>query len=117
MSMKAVVVIALGDTEEAVLSAAATPGDVVQTPDLLAGIVQGVGQYASGDTVPVLTDGIIDLPVATGTTFTNGVAVEWDNTNKLVVAATAGTFKLGQAYGAKISGPTRMKVRINRYKL
>jgi predicted RecA/RadA family phage recombinase len=117
MAQEAVIVIALGDTEEAVLSAAATPGKVVQTPDLLAAVVQGVGPYASGETVPVLVDAIVDLPVATGTTFTNGVAVEWDDTNNLVVAATAGTFKLGQAYGAKASGPTRMKVRLNRYKL
>lgn len=118
MAQKAVIVLALGDTERsAPLAAAATPGDIVQTPDGLAGIVQGVGPYATGDVVPVLVDAIVDVPVATGTTFANSAAVEWNTSTNLAVAAAGGTFELGGAYGAKVSGPTRMLVRLNRYKL
>lgn len=112
----AVVVQALGEVEEVTLGVAATPGDIVQTPDGLAAVVQGLGSYAAGEKVPVLTNAIVNVPVATGTTIATGVRAEWDNTNKLVVASS-GTHVLGVAYGAKISGPTRMNVRLNQARL
>jgi predicted RecA/RadA family phage recombinase len=116
MAQVGIVLVSLGEVEEVTLSAAAIPGDIVTTPDGLAAIVQGVGPYASGDKAPVLTNAIINLPVATGTTIATGVKAEWDATNKLVVASS-GTHILGVAYGAKVSGPTRMNVRLNAAKL
>lgn len=112
---------AAGPCEMHTLLAAASPGDVIVTSDGLAGVIVGVQpgktNFAIGDRVGVVTEGILrDVPVATGTTFAAGARIGWDAVNFLAVA-TAGTYALGGAMAAKASGPTRCDVRLNRQKI
>lgn len=116
MAMKAVIVAALGESEEVTLGAAAIPGDVVQTSDGLAAIVQGVGPYASGDKAPVITNAIVRVPSASATTISVSARVGWDATNKLAVSTT-GDYALGGAYVAKTNGQTSVLCRLNQLKL
>lgn len=96
-----------------VLAAAVSGGDVIQLADGRAAVVQGTGNFAIGDTVEAAYVGEYDVATATGTTFSAGDIVEWDDTNKLVVANTAGDFDLGRAVVDKASGPLVTRVRLN----
>lgn len=114
--LTAIVDQALGEPESVTFAAVVTAGDVVVLPSGFAGVVIGVGTYAIGEPVPVQTKGLIDVPVATGTTFAVGAKVEWNASTKLCVASS-GTYILGCAVAAKVNGPTRMKVRLNEIQL
>jgi predicted RecA/RadA family phage recombinase len=115
---KATILQDFGIREEHTAGAALEPGDVVQTADGLAGIVAGNSNVASGAKCTVITDAIVSLPSASGTTFSAGAAVQWDNGGELVVAAGgAGDFVLGSAFEAKTSGQTIAKVRLNQAKI
>jgi predicted RecA/RadA family phage recombinase len=95
------------------LSAAASAGDVMQAGDGRAGIIVGSGDFASGDIVALDTECVAEIATASGTTFSAGDKVEWDDTNKLVVAAAGGDFDLGSALRAKTSGQTVTLVSLN----
>ncbi len=103
----------LGTDDEQVITAAAAlnGGDIVALGDGRAGVVQGLGSYAIGDKVKVATKGRFRVLAATGTTFTVGAVVDWDDTNKLAVAD--GDFNIGRAEFAKASGPLYVDVLLN----
>ncbi len=48
-----------------------------------------------------------------GPTFAQGVQVDWDNTNKLAVAAGTGDFTLGVCTKAALTGDDGVEVKIN----
>ncbi len=91
------------------------PGQVVQTPDNLAGVIQGLDAnlLKSGSTVAAAVKGVFEVAAASGTTFSAGVAVDWDDTNNVVVATGTGTFALGKTVAAKSSGETSVLVSLN----
>lgn len=101
-----------GDEVHATASATQSPGDIVQAGGL-AGVVASLSEVASGDPMTVMIKGVYDVAAASGTTFSEGAEVEWDDTNKLAVAATAGDFDLGVAAKAKTSGQTVVQVILN----
>lgn len=79
----------------------------------IAGVVgSGLDANALG---AVRTEGMVDVQVASGTVFSDGEGVYWDNTNKLAVNAGAATasFRLGAAYGAKVAGTTTVRIMLN----
>jgi len=83
---------------------------IVQAPSTRPGVVQSIKPTVENDTVNVRTDGIYEVPAATGTTFTIGATVGWDDTNGLAVAGGAGDFDIGIAGLAKVSGPLFVQV-------
>jgi predicted RecA/RadA family phage recombinase len=85
-------------------------GDVVQAPSLRPGVVQGLAPAVEGDTVTVKTTGTYDVASATGTTFTAGDTVGWDDTGKLAVTGGTGDFDIGTAAADKASGPLVVRV-------
>lgn len=105
----------LGTDDEQLITAVAVlnSGDIVTLGDGRAGVVQGLGSYAIGDKVKVRTKGRFRALAATGTTFSVGANVDWDDTNKLCVADGAGDFALGKAEFAKASGPLYVDVLLN----
>ena len=107
----------LGDAEAVTLSAAASPGDVIRTADgraAICGMSTSTSMpYAIGDVVNAECDVLAWVPAASGTTFSAGGIVGWDNTNKLAVGVAA-TFFIGYAVNAKVSGTTRVLVRFGK---
>ena len=103
----------LGTCDEQVITAASalSGGDIVDLGDGRAGVVQGLGTYAIGDSVTLKTTGRHRVLAATGTTFAAGAVVDWDDTGKLAVAA--GDFNIGRAEFAKASGPLYVDVLLN----
>lgn len=89
---------------------ALSDGDVVQVAGL-AGVVEG--PVVTGDPYNVRVKGQFDVSSASGTTFSAGARVEWDDTNNLAVASGNGDFVLGNAAKAKISGETVVRVIFN----
>lgn len=104
-------------TRKIVLTAAATSGQVLQTPDGLAGVVLGLSgaNHASGDTVALQIDGVHSITAASGVVMVDGQEVYWDH------SANAATFKrasdkdfyVGTLVGDKATGTTTIKVRFN----
>lgn len=107
----------MGNHEEFVCTAITRPGDLVQTTDGLIGYVMGVRDYAIGETVPVVTDAIVDVDSASATTFAVGATVYYNLTTKLAVASGATQPGLGAAVIAKTNGQTKVRVRLNRLKI
>lgn len=101
------------DEREVTLSAAQKGGDIVQTADGYAGVIQGVGDYASGDIVKVKVKGVFEVASASATTFSAGAICEWDDGATAAVANAAGDFDLGVVVKAKTSGQTTVLVSLN----
>lgn len=81
------------------------PNTVMLFPgSTFAGLTTNVNVAKAGDEVGLNTECVVELPSATGTVIANGASVEWDATNKLVVAASGGDFDLGRLLKAKASG-------------
>lgn len=111
--MAEAIYLSCGDALDYTPAAAVTAGKIVLLPSLLVGVV-AVG-VAANELAAAQTEGVYDVLTATGTTFDDGAPVYWDDTNKLAVnpgAATA-SFRLGRAIGAKVSGPTLVRVELN----
>ena len=72
---------------------------------------------ADGELGAVDVDGMYKVKKASATTFAQGAEVEWDNSGKNAVAATSGTFEIGVAYQAAVSGDDYVLVWLNRRKL
>lgn len=100
-------------TEEFVAAAALEPGQVVELPDGRAGVVSGVEDIANGERYAAITKGDLELDCASGTTLSAGAAVEWDDTNNVVVAAAGGDFRVGVLKEAKTSGQLFVRVSLN----
>lgn len=89
------------------------PGDIVQAPSLRAGVVQGQRPLEEGEPALLATEGKFSVDAASGTTFTAGDEVEFDDTNKLAVAATLGDFDIGRAAKDKVAGELKVEVLFN----
>lgn len=85
-------------------------GDIVQVGGL-AGVVEGVSGVLTGEAFNARIKGGYDVACASGTTFSEGATVEFNNTTKLAVAS--GDFVLGKAARAKVSGQTVVRVQLN----
>lgn len=104
----------LFQVEEAVAPAALDPGDVCQLADGRAAVLVGNTSVANGAKGSFATKGDFEIVTASGTTFSAGADVQWDNATSLVVAAGgAGDFRLGIAKVAKTSGQTVTRVMLN----
>ena len=98
-------------------AAAYNPGDVVMNccGDGRVGIVSALEAVAQGDPVSFYVTGQYDVNCATGTTFSAGDRVYWDDTNNIAkTTATGGYVLIGTAVAAKASGPLTVRVEINR---
>lgn len=89
------------------------PGDIVQAPSGRAGVVQGQRPLDEGEEALLATEGKFLVDAASGTTFTAGDEIEWDDTNKLAVAAAAGDFDIGRAAKDKVAGELKVEVLFN----
>jgi predicted RecA/RadA family phage recombinase len=108
------IVTQLGETETHIAAAATNAMDLIQVGDGFAGVVTGSKpSFATGEEMPVVTNAIVDVDAATGTTFAAGAKVELNSSTKLAVAAGAGDFTVGQALTAKVSGTLFVRVRLN----
>jgi predicted RecA/RadA family phage recombinase len=83
---------------------------IVQAPSTRPGVVQSIVPTVEDDTVNVKTDGIYEVPSATGTLFALGATVGWDDTTNLAVAAGTGDFDIGIAGLQKVSGQLIVQV-------
>lgn len=99
-----------GDEIHIIADADYACGDIVQAGGL-AGVVEGLSGVKTGEMMTLRIKGGFDVLVASGTTFADGAAVQWNNSTKLAVAS--GTFALGKSVGAKVSGTTSMRVLLN----
>ena len=85
-------------------------GLILAAPSGRYGVVQGVQNLVEGQMCTICTTGRHDVTSASGTTFTAGDDVDWDDTGKLAVAAGDGDFHIGVASAAKASGTTTVEV-------
>lgn len=101
-----------GDVVALVLAAAAVSGDFVVQGDV-GGVAVTSG--AIGDTVSVDTDGIFELPKATGQAWAVGNSLYWDATNKVfTTSAAAGANKrAGIAMSVNVNADVTGYVKIN----
>jgi predicted RecA/RadA family phage recombinase len=67
---------------------------------------------ANGAVVIGKTQGVIDLPKATGA-LTQGAIVYWDNTARNVTATAGSNLKIGHAIVAALSGDAVARIRLN----
>lgn len=103
-----------GGPGEIHLTAAADlqPGQIILAAGKAA-VVSGCAVVKTGDRFAAYTKGVYEVAAASGTTFTQGVDVEWDDTNNLAVANTAGTFDIGRTVVAKTAGQLTTLVNLN----
>ncbi len=100
-----------GDENHVAAAAAAySSGDIAQIGGL-AGVFEGLSGAAIGDPANFRTKGVFEVACASATTFTEGAAVQWNDTTNLAVAS--GDFALGKAAKAKASGETTVWVTFN----
>lgn len=92
-----------------------SPGQVVQAPDNLCGVIQGLdaNNLKTGRTVTARVRGQVELASASGTTFAAGDLVHWNDTTNLAQTTTAGDWIAGRAAKAKVSGETVVLVALN----
>lgn len=102
--------------EEHVLAAAASPGELVETADGRVGLVCGHRDFASGETVSIITNAIVDVDSASGTTFSAKATANFNTSTKLAVGTGSG-IGLGTVMIAKTSGQLKVRVRINGIKV
>ena len=104
-------------TRKMVLTAAVSSGDIVHTPEGLAGAVLGLSgaNHASGDTVACCVEGEHKVTKSSGVVILDGARVYWDHSANAATYAPADDrdFFIGTAVGDAASGDTEMKVRLN----
>jgi hypothetical protein len=90
-------------------TAALEPGQVIQFAGFTV-VVGGLDDVPSGDLFVMYghCGPTYKFPAASGTTFSVGDTVQWDDTNNLCVAS--GDFTLGKATRAKVAGTTKVYV-------
>lgn len=104
------------DVLDFVASAALSAGEVIQLPDGRAGVVAGAKGFSSGETAAAHVRGFFNVAAATGVTFADGEPVYWDASADTAIAAGSaadGDFYIGNAAGAKTSGPLFVRVDLN----
>lgn len=87
-------------------------GDVVQLADGRAAVVGGLTGVVSGEKYEAIVEGQFLVASASGTTFSLGVPVYWDDSANLAVATQTGWY-LGRASKAKVSGELTVLVDLN----
>jgi predicted RecA/RadA family phage recombinase len=88
---------------------------VVQCPSGRAGVIDQLKPAVEGDHCKAVTEGRYAFPAASGTTFSVGAEVGWNDTTRKAVAAADGDWKLGIAARAKTSGQLEVEVFLNLY--
>ena len=93
-------------------------GDLVQLPDAMAGVVQGLAGVLNGATGEAATTGIVSIvKAAAGTGITAGARIQVHQTTQLasakVGAADASNFICGRAVVAAGVGVTEVLVELN----
>ncbi len=90
-------------------------GQIVQTPDGRAGVVQGLNPETTGGTVSLAVEGVFDVLCAAATEFAAGQTVYWDSSANLAVTAPeAGEdFYVGVALAASSSTQAFVRVALN----
>jgi predicted RecA/RadA family phage recombinase len=112
-----------GQGGEVHLTAAGTAGTVVYSAgDVLSptivggnvcGVVAGASPIRGGERFSAYTRGVGELASASGTTFSKGAEVEFNDTTDLGVAS--GDFRVGPALVAKTSGQLNVLVHLNEF--
>lgn len=98
---------------EKTLSAAATSGDLLQADDGRMGVVQGLGDYASGETVTLAVAGRFKAAKKSADTWSAGATLYWDQTNEELTVTSTGNEVAGTALAAGGSGETEAKFDLN----
>lgn len=86
-------------------------GKLINHAVLGACLKEGLAPHASGAPIHVRYAGIIEVPAASGTTFSAGAEVQINSTTDLAVAS--GDFAIGRAVVAKTSGQLSVLVQLN----
>ena len=108
----------LGCDDEVIVTAPAggyNSGDVIQVPDLRAGVVQGLNAIAQGESATAATSGRYRIAALSTAVFASGDLVGWDNgnSNAVVTGDVNKDFEIGRAAAAKASGETTVDVLLN----
>jgi predicted RecA/RadA family phage recombinase len=79
------------------------------------GLIFGVaaGAAASGASVDIVTEGVVELAKVSTDVFAVGAAVYWDDTAKLLTSTTSGKTKVGVAVKAAANPTGTVTVRLN----
>lgn len=92
-------------------------GQIVQAPSGKAGFVEGNRDLVEGERATIRTSGVVRVPALTTLTGSPSagtpVLVDWDDTNKQIVADAAGNFALGILAADKANGETTALVILN----
>jgi predicted RecA/RadA family phage recombinase len=101
--------------EGRMITVAAPVGGVSSGDGVLIGALFGVATKtaAAGETVPLATDGVFDLPKLTSAVISAGDAVAWDDTAKQVNAPATGRYPIGIAIEAAGNGLATVRVRLD----
>lgn len=75
-------------------------------------IAIAVMDAAIGATVAALVTGVADVPSDTGTAWSAGDIVYWDDTNKVFTKTTTSNTKAGYVTAAKLSAGTTGRIRL-----
>lgn len=104
-----------GIREEHTAAADLVPNQLIQTLDGLAAVVMSNKTVLNGEKCAVMTQGIIRVPSASGTTLSAGALAALDISAEQAVDATAteADFTIGNARRAKTSGQTYIDCRLN----
>lgn len=108
-----------GDFRQITAGADLSNGTVVQTADLLAGVVEGLAGIKSGKIGNVRVEGIVTCDKASATVIAAGDRLQLATATQLVTvkatgAADAGNILIGRAAAAAGNGTTTVDVDLNR---
>ncbi len=106
------------DTLKITASGTTYAGQILQLEDGRAAVKAGLETAASGDIIAVDVCGVFDVLSASGTTFSEGDEVWWDDSASQAVAPSLAVadadFYLGTARAAKVSGDLFVSVDLNK---
>lgn len=108
-----------GDFRQITAGADLVNGQVVQTSDLLAGVVEGLAGIKNGKVGNVRVEGIVTCDKASATVIAAGDRLQLATATQLVTvkatgAADAGNILIGRAAAAAGNGTTTVDVDLNR---
>lgn len=101
--------------QEGVTLTLTAPAAVSSGDGVLVGVIFGVANHdaESGADVEVTTKGVYTLTKVTGTAFTQGAALYWDNGNSRLTTTASGNTLVGAAAVAAGSSDTTCQCRLN----
>lgn len=101
------------------------PGDAITIAAPSGGVTSGVGVLvgtlfgiaattaAEGESVAIVTEGVFSHAKTSAQAWTVGVAIYWDNTNKVMTTASSGNTLVGKAVAAAENPSSTGVVRLN----